>query len=83
MLKKVSLGGMRALATAASGSNAAFVGLSGRARTAAEGISRQWQGTTADGGNTKNYINGQFLGMCFSVCSGTLESTSFCRELNL
>ena len=64
------MGGTRALATVGSGPNAAFVGLSGRARAAAENLSRQWQGTTADGGNTKNYINGQFVGMSFTMFSG-------------
>ena len=54
-LKRVPGSASRAFATAASPT------LSAKARSAAEAITANWQGTTADGGNTKNYIGGEFV----------------------
>ncbi|KAF8335456.1 methylmalonate-semialdehyde dehydrogenase [Cantharellus anzutake] len=55
MLRRISLGPRRTFATAP------LSGLLGRAKAAAQALSTNWQGTTADGGSTKNYINGQFV----------------------
>lgn len=36
-------------------------GLSSKARTRAEKLSAEWQGTSATGENTKNFIGGEFV----------------------
>lgn len=59
MLKHTIRTGTRAYSTASSG-------LSSKARVAADSITGHWQGTTADGGNTKNFIDGEFVGACGS-----------------
>lgn len=41
-------------------------GLSAAARPAAEAINVNWQGLRTDGGTTKNYIGGEFLGKLVS-----------------
>ncbi|THH18419.1 hypothetical protein EW146_g2550 [Bondarzewia mesenterica] len=38
-----------------------LAGLSATARSKAEQISKDWKGTSASGGNTKNYIGGEFV----------------------
>ena len=42
-------------------SSAALRALNATARSKAEQISSEWQGTSATGGNTKNYIDGKFV----------------------
>ncbi|EIN14088.1 methylmalonate-semialdehyde dehydrogenase [Punctularia strigosozonata HHB-11173 SS5] len=52
----------RGLATVAGGhSRPPLSGLTANARARAEQLSSEWKGTNASGGNTKNYIGGQFV----------------------
>jgi malonate-semialdehyde dehydrogenase (acetylating) / methylmalonate-semialdehyde dehydrogenase len=52
----------RGLAAVVGSARPPLVGLSGNARTAAETITANWQGADVSGGNTKNFIGGQFVG---------------------
>jgi malonate-semialdehyde dehydrogenase (acetylating) / methylmalonate-semialdehyde dehydrogenase len=52
----------RRYATAAGGhSQPPLNGLNSNARARAEQLSSEWKGTHASGGNTKNYIGGEFI----------------------
>ncbi|KAF9518264.1 hypothetical protein BS47DRAFT_1371108 [Hydnum rufescens UP504] len=51
----------RGLAAVVGSARPPLVGLSGKARTAAETITANWQGADVSGGNTKNFIGGQFV----------------------
>ena len=51
--------GVRSLATSAS--KPALSGLSAAANSRAEKISQDWKGTSATGGNTKNFVGGEFV----------------------
>lgn len=52
---------LRARSFATAASNPPLVALSPTARTQAEKISADWQGTSATGGKTKNLIGGEFV----------------------
>ena len=46
---------------ASSATHPPLVGLSSTQRSHAEKISAEWKGTSATGGNTKNFIGGEFV----------------------
>lgn len=58
MLKEKLRVGSRAYATSASTASLSF-----KARPYAEAINANWYGLRTDGGSTKNYIGGEFLGV--------------------
>ena len=61
MARRTRIGGGRGYASAASQSQPPLVGLSSTQRAHAEKISAEWKGTSATGGNTKNFIGGEFV----------------------
>lgn len=51
---------VRSLATSST-ARPALSGLSPTAKSRAEKISQEWKGTSATGGNTKNFVGGEFV----------------------